>query len=212
VAGAFLTALYTFRLLFIVFWGEPSPFVREHLHLQRFEGGIAMAWPVAVLTVLATIGGLLQIPGLWKAVDDWIHPVAESIEEASGVTFAFSLGASLAASLAGIALAWMLWGRVSPVPERTRRRYPWAARTLEEKFYFDTAYDYAFYEPSARTAAVGTEYVEEPVFLAPLGDLGRGVRSASGRLSAVQTGSVRSYALALAGGAAVIAIVFALTT
>jgi NADH-quinone oxidoreductase subunit L len=212
VAGAFLTALYTFRLLFIVFWGEPSPFVREHLHPQRFEGGIAMAWPVAVLTVLATIGGLLQIPGLWKAVDDWIHPVAESIEEASGVTFGFSLAVSLVASLAGIALAWALWGRVSPVPERVRRRYPWAARALEEKFYFDTAYDYAFYEPSARTAAVGTQYIEEPVVLAPLGDLGRGVRSASGLLSAVQTGSVRSYALALAGGAAVIAIVFALTT
>jgi NADH-quinone oxidoreductase subunit L len=212
VAGAFLTALYTFRLLFIVFWGEPSPFVREHLHIQRFEGGIAMAWPVAVLTVLATGGGILQIPGLWKAVDDWLHPVAQSIEEASGLTFAISLAASLAASLAGIALAWALWGRVSHLPERARRRYPWAARTLEEKFYFDTAYDYAFYEPSSRTAALGTRYVEEPVFLAPLGDLGRGVRSASGRLSAVQTGSVRSYALALAAGAAVIAVVFALTT
>jgi NADH-quinone oxidoreductase subunit L len=212
VVGAFLTALYTFRLLFIVFWGEMSAFAREHLHVRRFEGGIAMAWPVAVLIVLATVGGLLQIPGLWKAVDDWIHPVAESIEEASGVTFAFSLGVSLVASLAGIALAWSLWGRPSPVPERLRLRYPWAARTFEEKFYFDPAYDRAFYDPSARTALAATRYVEEPVFLAPLGELGRGVRVASRRLSTVQTGSVRSYALALAAGAAVIAIVFALTT
>src|ERR687892_741363 len=47
VVGAFLTALYTFRLLFVVFRGEPSPFVQEHLHVARFEGGIAMAWPVA---------------------------------------------------------------------------------------------------------------------------------------------------------------------
>jgi NADH-quinone oxidoreductase subunit L len=212
VAGAFLTALYTFRLLFVVFWGEMSAFAREHVHVRQFEGGLAMAWPVAVLTVLATLGGLLQVPGLWKAVDDWIHPVAESIEEASGFTFAFSLGASLVASLAGIALAWSLWGRPSPVPERVRLRYPWAARTLEEKFYFDPAYDLAFYEPSARTALSATRYVEEPVFLAPLGELGSGVRSASGRLSTVQTGSVRAYVLALAAGAAVIAVVFALTT
>src|SRR5205823_616275 len=36
LAGAFLTGLYTFRMLFPVFWGEPSGFVREHFHaLQR---------------------------------------------------------------------------------------------------------------------------------------------------------------------------------
>src|ERR671923_83268 len=109
--GAFLTALYTFRLLFIVFWGEMTPFAREHLHKVRWECGIAMAWPVAVLMVLATIGGFLQIPGVWHAVDDWLHPVAESIEEAGGGTAVFSAVAALAAALAGIGLAWSLWGK-----------------------------------------------------------------------------------------------------
>jgi NADH-quinone oxidoreductase subunit L len=211
-AGAFLTALYTFRLLFIVFFGQMSPFAQEHLHVKRFEGGLAMAWPVAILMVLATVGGFLQVPGAWSAVDSWLDPVAESAEEASGVTFAFSLVVTLALSLTGIALAWMFWGRPSLVPERTRRRYSWAARTLEHKFYFDEAYDTVFYEPSARVAMLGGRYVEEPVFLRSLGDLGQGVRAASSRLSLVQTGSVRSYALALAGGAAVIAVVFLLTT
>jgi NADH-quinone oxidoreductase subunit L len=211
-AGAFLTALYTFRLLFIVFFGQMSPFAQEHLHVKRFEGGLAMAWPVAILMVLATVGGFLQVPGAWSAVDSWLDPVAESAEEASGVTFAFSLVVTLALSLTGIALAWMFWGRPSLVPERARRRYSWAARTLEHKFYFDEAYDTVFYEPSARVAMLGGRYVEEPVFLRSLGDLGQGVRAASSRLSLVQTGSVRSYALALAGGAAVIAVVFLLTT
>jgi NADH-quinone oxidoreductase subunit L len=210
--GAFLTALYTFRLVFIVFWGEMSPFAREHLHLRRFEGGIAMAWPVGVLAVLATVGGFLQVPGLWAGVTDWIDPVAPSVDEAGGLTFGFSLVVTLALSLAGIALAWRLWARPSPVPERVRLRYPWAARTLEERFFVDRAYDVAFYEPSARAAELGTRFVEQPVFLASLGDLGRGVRAVSGRLSTVQTGSVRSYALALAAGAAVIAVVFLFTT
>jgi NADH-quinone oxidoreductase subunit L len=209
-AGAFLTALYTFRLLFIVFWGEPSAFVREHLHLQRWEGGVAMAWPVAVLVALSAVGGLLQVPGLWSAVDDWLHPVADSIEEASGATFLFSLVVSLALSLAGIAVAWLLYGRPTPVPERVRIRFPWAARTLEHKFFFDEAYDVAFYKPFDRAADVGVRYVEEPVFIRSLGDLGRGVRTVSSRVASAQTGVVRSYALALAGGLAVIAIVFLL--
>ena len=39
IVGAFLTGLYTFRLLFLVFGGEPSPFAREHLpHAERGEG------------------------------------------------------------------------------------------------------------------------------------------------------------------------------
>jgi NADH-quinone oxidoreductase subunit L len=206
--GAFLTALYTFRLLFIIFWGELSAFAREHLHVPGFECGLAMAWPVGVLTVLATIGGFIQVPWGWTLVDDWLDPVAESAEEATGITFTFSVVATTALALAGIALAWRIWARADPLPERLRRRYPWAARTLEEKFYFDAAYDRAFYEPSARGAALALQYVEEPVFLRSLGELGRGVRSLSERLSAVQTGSVRSYALALGAGAAVIALVF----
>jgi NADH-quinone oxidoreductase subunit L len=206
--GAFLTALYTFRLLFIVFWGELSAFAREHLHDPGFECGLAMAWPVGVLTVLAAVGGFLQVPWGWTLVDDWLHPVAESAEEATGLTFTFSVVATTALALAGIALAWRIWARTDPLPERLRRRYPWAARTLEEKFYFDAAYDRAFYEPSARSATLALQYVEEPLFLRSLGELGRGVRSLSGRLSAVQTGSVRSYALALGAGAAVIALVF----
>jgi NADH-quinone oxidoreductase subunit L len=208
--GAFLTALYTFRLLFTVFWGALSAFAREHLHVPRFECGLAMAWPVTVLTILSVIGGLIQVPWGWKLVDDWIEPVARSAEEASGTTLTFSVVATTGVALAGIALAWLVWGRRNPMPDRLRRRYPWAARTLEEKFYFDTAYDYAFYEPADRTAVLATRYVEEPLFLRSLGELARGVRLVSDRLSDVQTGRVRSYAFAVGAGAAILTLVFLL--
>jgi NADH-quinone oxidoreductase subunit L len=206
--GAFLTALYTFRLLFVVFKGEMSAFAREHLHVPGFECGLAMAWPVAVLTVLAAVAGFLQVPWGWKLVDEWIDPVAQSAEEATGATLAFSVIFTTAVALAGIWVAWRVWSRPNPLPERLRRRYPWAARTLEEKFYFDTAYDRAFYEPTAEAAVFATRYVEQPIFLRSLGELGRGVRLASDRLSAVQTGRVRSYAFAVAAGAAVLVLVF----
>jgi NADH-quinone oxidoreductase subunit L len=210
--GAFLTALYTFRLLFIVFWGEMTPFAREHLHTKRFEGGLAMAWPVAILAVLSVVGGWLQVPWGWDLVNQWLEPVAQSAEEATGLTFTLSVVASLALAVAGIWLAWLWYGRPSTVPERTRTRWPWAARTLEHKFYFDEAYDLAFYEPASRNATFLTRYVEQPLFLSSLGELGSSVRAASRRLSSLQTGYVREYALALAAGLAVLAIVFIVVT
>src|SRR3954470_19817597 len=58
LAGTFLTGLYTFRLFFIVFWGEPSAFVREHFHpLGRDAIAVALAVPVGVLAVLSIVGG-----------------------------------------------------------------------------------------------------------------------------------------------------------
>jgi NADH-quinone oxidoreductase subunit L len=207
-AGAFLTALYTFRMVFIVFGGEMSAFAREHLHRERFEGPLSMLWPVVGLAALALVGGFLQVPGLWHAVDEWLHPVAESIEEASGATAVFSGLAAFALSASGIFVAWRLYGRPSETPAEARRRFPWAARTLEEKVYFDEAYQLAFYEPASRLALAEHRFLEEPLFLRPLGALGREVRDVSARVAAAQTGLLRSYVLALAGGAAVIAVVF----
>ncbi len=208
IAGAFLTGLYTFRLVFVVFFGEVSPYAREHLHKERFEGPVPMMWPVAVLAVLSVVGGLLQVPGLWHAVDTWLEPVVESVEEASGGLAIFSILASRAAALGGIAVAWALYRKPSERPAEIRHRYPWAARTLERKLYFDEAYDLAFYEPASRLATWLLGRIEGPLVLRSLGGLGTGVKDVSDRVAAAQTGRVRAYALAVAVGLAVIAVVF----
>ena len=208
ITGAFLTGLYTFRLLFIVFFGEVSPYAREHLHKERFEGPLVMMWPVAVLTVLSVIGGFLQVPGGWQAVDTWLDPVAESVEEATGALALFSILASLTAAVGGITVAWALYRRPGGRPATLRSRLPWAARTLEHKLYFDEAYDLVFYRPASTFANWLLGRVEGPVVLRSLGGIGTGVRDVSDRVAAAQTGRVRAYALAIAVGLAVLAVVF----
>jgi len=212
--GAFLTALYTFRLLFVVFRPPMSDFAREHLHKERFEGPLAMMWPVAVLAVLSVVGGFLQVPGLWHEVDDWLGPAAESIEEATGVTAWFSALAALGLALLGIGLAWRLYGRPSEAPARLRaRRFTgWFAHAFEQKLWFDRLYDFLFYRPASRLASGLGRYVEKPLFLTTLTDLGASVRGLSGRVAAAQTGVVRGYALMLAIGLAVLTVVFLLVS
>jgi NADH-quinone oxidoreductase subunit L len=210
IAGAFLTGLYTFRLLFIVFFGEPDPYVREHLHKERFEGPLSMLWPVGVLAVLSTIAGFLQVPVQWHLVDDWLDPVVESVPEATGGLLAFSIAASLLAAGGGIALAWALYRRPGERPAAIRARFPWAANALEHKLWWDEAYDAVFYRPSSALASWLLGRIEGPIVLRSLGGLGTGVKDVSDRVAAAQTGRVRAYVLALAVGLAVLAIVFLL--
>ena len=84
-----------------------------------------------------------------------------------------------------------------------------AARTvLEHKFYFDELYDAIFYRPAVVLAATLRDGIENPLVLGSLGEIGAVVRKASSELREVQTGLVRTYALAIAGSVTVLAFVF----
>jgi NADH-quinone oxidoreductase subunit L len=100
--GAVLTAIYTWRMIFRAFWGEPCPEAREleegHIHHAEApfnpangeiedtdvgfpgpEHHIAERTPemkgaMGILAVLAVIGGLLQVPWVDSAVEKFLDP------------------------------------------------------------------------------------------------------------------------------------------
>ena len=205
LAGVFLTGLYTFRMFFLVFEGDVSPFAREHVQAHGHgEGPFSMTSVVAVLAVLAAVGGLIAIPGLWNLPLDWLGPVAEPLVEANALQDYAVSAISVALALAGIGVAWAVYG--------TRRlripRVAWLQRLFEKKFYFDEAYDLAFYRPAAATARGWSRFFERPVIQGSIDAVAGGTRRAGGTVSHTQTGLVRSYALALAFGVAILILVF----
>ncbi|HZE29100.1 MAG TPA: NADH-quinone oxidoreductase subunit L [Gaiellaceae bacterium] len=203
--GTFLTGLYAFRLLFIVFLGEPSPFVREHFHaLRRDLPGLTLAIPVGVLTVLAAIGGFLQFAGVWTPLTDWLDPVARPLVEASGTQEALSSILAVLLGAAGIGVAWLIYGaRTSTAP-----RIAWAQNLLEHKFYFDEAYDFAFYRPTVFLATGLARWIERPIVFGSVRELAAGFGLLGRDTSRVQTGLVRTYVLAIAASLAVLTVVF----
>jgi NADH-quinone oxidoreductase subunit L len=207
VVGAFLTGLYTFRMLFLVFWGEPSAYVREHHHSvpgPGKEGPPEMFWPVAVLALLSLVGGWIQFADVWTPVSNFLAASAPPLVEASGTQEAVSSIFAVLFGLAGIGIAWALYGaRRAEVP-----RVPQLQRALEHKLWFDELYDLAFYRPVVWLARAWTRWIERPLILGSASELALGTQE-SGRLAArAQTGLVRAYALALAGGVAVLVVVF----
>jgi NADH-quinone oxidoreductase subunit L len=211
LVGALLTGIYTFRMLFVVFLGEPSAFVREHLHLHHGrEAPFSMAGAVAVLALLAVVGGWIQIAGVWHPLADFLNPATYvdrehlSLVEPTVTQDWVTSVIAVALGLAGIGVAWVLYGaRTRPVPRQAQIQ-----RALEHKLWFDEAYDALFYKPAAALATFLTRFVERPLIAGSLAGIAGGTRLLAARTGRIQTGYLRTYALAIAGGVAILALVF----
>jgi NADH-quinone oxidoreductase subunit L len=202
MVGAFLTGLYTFRMLFMAFWGEPSAFVREHFHaLRRDVVGVSLAVPVGVLTVLAAFGGWLQFADIWTPVSNWLEPVAPVLVEGSSLQEAASSAIAVVLGVAGIGVAWWIYGA-------RRAEAPKAVALFEHKFYFDELYDALFYRPAVFLANALLKWVERPLVFGSVRELAEAIRGLGLETRSIQTGLVRSYVLAIAASAAVVTVVF----
>jgi NADH-quinone oxidoreductase subunit L len=220
IVGAFLTGLYTFRLYYLVFHGEPSQCVLDHAgghgdhghgpesaagHAAHghSEGPRSMLVPVGVLAVLATIGGLINIPGLWHPFSTWIGEVAEPlVEPTTGQDYLTSLIA-VTLGVAGILIARSAFGAGRELVSR-----PAVRTALEHKLYFDELYDAVFSRPAQALALRLRDDVESPVVQRSLVEVGRGTQEAAGEVARLQSGLLRTYALAIAVSVVVLSIVF----
>jgi NADH-quinone oxidoreductase subunit L len=206
LAGAFLTGLYTFRMIFLVFGGDISPYAREHLHRPETggEGPFSMTATVAILAVLSVVGGWIQFAGLWHPLSDFLEPAARTLVEPSGTQDLVTSILAVGLGLAGMLVAWQLYGaRRVRLPEVRFWR-----DLLERKFYFDDAYDLVFYRAAAATAGLWTRFVEGPLIGGAIEGVSTGTRRVGREVGEAQTGLLRTYVLALAGSVAVLALVF----
>jgi len=162
-----------------------------------------------VLTVLAAIGGWIQIAGIWHPFADWLDPVAVGREHLALVepTVTQDYVTSILAvglGVLGILVAWLLYGvRRWPVPRRLA-----VQETLEHKLWFDEVYDAVFYRPAVLLARLWRRGIEEPLIGGSIAGVSLGARRAAGGVGEAQTGYLRSYALAIAGAVAVLVVVF----
>ncbi|MFL6006803.1 MAG: NADH-quinone oxidoreductase subunit L [Gaiellaceae bacterium] len=203
VIGAFLTGLYTFRMLFIVFGGEQSAYVQEHP--PHAHGDAVAQWSmylsVGALTVLAAVGGWIQFADVWTGIGNWLDPVARPLAEASGTQEAVASIAAVALGIAGIAVAWWIYSA-----HRAKAPRSWAL--FERKFWFDELYAGLFYWPAVAFSKLLYWVVEGPLVSGAIRGVTSLARWAGSETRDLQTGLVRMYVLALGAGVAVLIVVF----
>jgi NADH-quinone oxidoreductase subunit L len=132
---AFVTAFYTFRAYFLTFWGAER-FPEEAGH-HPHDAPPVMAWQLGVLAVCAVlIGGAV---GPTMLFGHYLHH-APALPEAHEQVYFGLMAVSVAAVLAGIALAWLLYVRSPELPGQIAADLRPLYALSFNKFYFDEIY------------------------------------------------------------------------
>ncbi len=107
--GAFLTAVYTFRMVFITFYGRQKTKVH-----YRPKGSIKT--PLIVLGVLSLIAGFVEIPHSWgdfTPFSDFVTTALPQVQLVEGMESSETMLQIITAiiALVGVYLAWQFWLR-----------------------------------------------------------------------------------------------------
>jgi len=202
VFTAFLTAFYSWRLLFLTFHGKPRADAETMHHVH--ESPKVMLWPLYVLAAGAVVAGAI---GFHVFVGDgreafWrnsilVLPDHDSLEAAHHVPYWVSTS-PLVFGLAGIAVAWVSYIWRPELPAIAARRFRALYLFLLNKWYFDELYDALFVRP-AMALGLGLWKKGDGAVIDGLGPDGISTtaRDIAVWASRLQTGYVYHYAFAM---------------
>jgi len=194
--GAGVTAFYMTRLMLLTFTSAKRWEKGVHPH----ESPKVMTYPLIALAVLSALGGLM-LAGGW--ITDWLAPVVGEHEEHHlGVPAIVMSLIILAVVAAGIAVAWLLVGR-RPIPTEAPTKVSVFTRAARADLYGDAFNDEVIVKPT-EAGIRGLAVVDRSVVDGFVEGLATALSAISGTFRRTQNGLVRTYALSLLGGAALV--------
>jgi NADH-quinone oxidoreductase subunit L len=195
VLTALLTAFYSFRLVFVTFWG-PSRVDQQHAaHVH--EPSPTMTVPLVILAVLSIATGYVGIP-------EFLAPVFEGGDGAHGGGAMGIMLLATAMGLLGIGGAYYAYVLHPSLPDRWAHQWRTAYEWSFHKWYFDEAYDRSIVRPTFTVAVELWKRIDVAVIDGAVNGVARAIAWGAWFLRLVQSGQTQHYALGMALGAVVI--------
>ncbi len=211
IIAAFLTSFYSWRLMFLTFFGKPRAdhHTMEHVH----ESPLIMTIPLAALAAGAIFAGYIGYDAFvgegraefWKEA---IAPLAA--QDSIGAVHAhhppfFLKWLPLFVTIGGFALAYLMYVKKPELPARLVAAFPGVYKFLLNKWYFDELYNVIFVRPAFALGRIFWKRGDAGIIdrFGPDGISAVAVRTAK-RLGGVQTGYLYHYAFAMIVGIAAI--------
>ncbi len=195
--GAFITSIYTFRMVFITFFGEAKT-------TASHKPGLSMTAPLVTLAILSIIGGFVELPETLRGTplfSDFLQTVfgVNPLEHITdGHEILLQVIASIV-SLSGIFIAYLFFLRRPDYAEKMAgvRAFKSVSAFWLAGWDFDAMYDRLIIRPFLRL----TRFVQHDVIDSGYTGIAALNRILSTALSKTQTGHIRWYAMGIALGA-----------
>jgi len=153
VSGVFVTALYSFRMFFLVFHGEGPR--DEHAKAHLHESPKVVTVPLILLAIPSVILGYITIgPMLFG---DWFKDVlfvlpehngmavvGEHFHGATGFILHGMMGLPFYLAMGGLFVAWYIYMKNPVIADRVKSTLAPIYTMLDKKYWFDEAYQYVF--------------------------------------------------------------------
>lgn len=198
LAGAFITAIYTFRMVFLTFFGEAKS------HVSRVPGSM-ITIPLIVLAILSTVGGFIELPhsfGHVQLITDFLNPVLPLTSIRPGIEsteWVIQLAAA-ALSVGGVFLAYFLYVLRPSLPGQIKNSIPQLHNFLLSGWRFDSLYNWIFVNPFVWLAAIN----KNDLLDWPYNGLVKVAYFFHRILSFTQSGILRWYLIGIVAGAILI--------
>jgi NADH-quinone oxidoreductase subunit L len=215
VLAAFLTAFYSWRLLFMTFHGpsRADPHVLEHAH----ESPWVMLGPLVVLSIGAIFAGRLL--DNWFIGADWQHfwngaifngphnDVMENLDHVPG----WVEHAPLVFAVLGLATAYVMYIANPLLPVRLAQSFGGIYRFLLNKWYFDEFYAFILVRPFIALARLLWQVGDVTIIDGVPNGLAELTTEGSREAVKIQTGSLAVYAFVMLIGVVVLIGIFMLS-
>ncbi|MFL9843185.1 NADH-quinone oxidoreductase subunit L [Flavobacterium rhizosphaerae] len=136
--ASIMTAFYMFRLIYLTFYKDFRGTEEQKHHLH--ESPALITFPLIVLALLATVGGIINLPGSnW--LNHYLAPVIAVPAEhhAMGSTTYILMGIAVVGAIIGIALAYFKYIKKGEVPPQDKDIHG-ITKVVYNKFYVDELY------------------------------------------------------------------------
>ena len=215
--AALLTSFYSWRLMFLTFWGKPRWIESEHIqhsvHKTPAEAGedttggyhphespLSMLVPLGILSIGAVFAGFVFNPQFLDSAEFWAGSIYYN-ENLIHAMHAVPLWVKLSATivmLLGVFIAWMAYIRDTSIPGKFVEQFRNLHNFVYNKWYFDELYNLVFVRPAFWLGRKFWKIGDEGI-IDRFGPNGAAWLVSKGTVAAqkVQSGYLYSYALVM---------------
>ncbi len=204
VITALLTAFYSFRAVFVPFFGEPRD---QELYDHAHESPPLMTTPLWILAALSILGGLLNLPFV-LTLEHWLEPSVGHHDAPPLTPELFAITVSVIVAIFGAIMAWARYQTDEPWPRRLAAAFNWLEPVVQHKWYVDEFYMSAIVMPLRRLATWFAAVFDQQWIDGTVNWVARSSSQLGERVRKVQTGAIPAYALSILVGVVVLVAYF----